>query len=81
MSRYEVRGLEQDKKLVRSFANRLAAKDADAERLRAQVLRELCGEPPRRGGIWAALRSSPAAGADRGLDLTREVVCERDTDL
>ncbi len=25
MSRYEVRGLEQDKKLVRSFASRLAA--------------------------------------------------------
>ena len=79
MSRYEVRGLAQDKELVRIFAKRLAARDAEAERLRAQVLREISGEPSRRGGIWAALRSSPAVGAD--LDLSREVVPERDIDL
>jgi hypothetical protein len=79
MSRYEVRGLEQDKELVRKFAKRLAANDADAVRLRAEMLRQVCGEPPRRGGIWAALRRSPAVGAD--LDLMREVVAERDIDL
>jgi hypothetical protein len=35
--------------------------------------------PPTRGGIWAALRRSPAVGAD--LDLTRETVPERDIDF
>jgi hypothetical protein len=79
MNRYEVRGLEQDKELVRKFARRLAANDADAARLRAEVLKQVTGEPPRRGGIWAALRGSPAVGAD--LDLMREVVAERDIDL
>jgi hypothetical protein len=38
MSRYEVRGLERGKELVRSLAKRGAAKGADDERLRAQVL-------------------------------------------
>jgi hypothetical protein len=79
MSRYQVRGLEQDKELVRKFARRLAANDADAVRLQAEVLKQVTGEPPRRGGIWAALRGSPAVGAD--LDLMREVVAERDIDL
>jgi hypothetical protein len=78
-SRYEVRGLEQDKELVRQLAKRLAANDADAARLRAEMLKQISDEPPRRGGIWAALRRSPAVGAD--LDLTREVVPERDIDL
>lgn len=79
MSRYEVRGLARDKELVRSLAKRLAAKDADAERLRAQVLNQLSDEPPRHGGIWAALRRSPAVGTD--LDLRRELVSERDAGL
>jgi hypothetical protein len=79
ISRYEVRGLEKDKELVRKLAKRLAADDADAARLRAEVLTQVSDEPPRRGGIWAALRRSPAVGAD--LDLTRETVPERDVDL
>jgi hypothetical protein len=40
---------------------------------------QVADEPPRRGGIWAALRRSPAVGAN--LDLTREIVPERDIDL
>src|ERR1700745_4171679 len=79
ISRYEVRGLARDKELVRKLAKRLAANDASAVRLRTEMLKQVADEPPRRGGIWAALRRSPAVGAD--LDLTREIVPERDIDL
>jgi hypothetical protein len=77
--RYEVRGLEQDKELVRHVAQRLAANDAEAARLRAEIANELAGEPPPRGGILAALRRSPLVGA--ALNFEREVVPPRDIDL
>jgi hypothetical protein len=79
ISRYEVRGLEQDKALIRGLANRLAANDAEAVRLRREVSRQVSAEVPQRGGIWEALRRSPAVGAD--LDLARPIVGERDVDL
>ena len=79
ISRYEVRGLAKDKELVRKFAKRLAADDADAARLRTEVSKQVSDRPPTRGGILAALRRSPAVGAD--LDLRRERVPERDIDL
>lgn len=79
ISRYEVRGLAKDKELVRKLAKRLAADDAEAARLRMEVSKQVLDGPLRRGGIWAALRRSPAVGAD--LDLTREIVPERDIDL
>jgi len=79
ISRYEVRGLAKDKQLVRKLAKRLAADDAEAARLRTEVSKQVSDEPPRRRGIWAALHRSPAVGAD--LDLTREIVPERDMDL
>jgi hypothetical protein len=65
--------------MIRRLANRLAANDAEAARLRREVSREVSGEAPRRGGIWEALRRSSAVGAD--LDLTRPTVSERDVDL
>jgi hypothetical protein len=79
MARYEVRGLETDKQLVRKLAKRLAANDADARRLRAELAQRVTGGEPCRGGIWAALRRSPLVGAD--LNLEREVVPPRDIDL
>jgi len=71
--------LAKDKELVRKLAKRLAADDADAARLRTEMLKQVSDEPSRHGGIWAALRRSPAVGAD--LDLEREVVPPRDVDL
>jgi hypothetical protein len=79
LSRYEVRGLDSDKSLVRLIAARLAANDLDAQRLRADLTQEVTGEQPRRGGIFAALRRSPMVGVE--LDLTRDVTEGRDLDL
>ena len=69
LARFEVLGRETDRDLIRSFARRLSEDGAEASRLRAVVSRTIAGEPPRKGGILAALRRSPLVGAD--LDLTR----------
>jgi hypothetical protein len=79
LARFEVLGLEVDRDLIRSLAKRLANNDQEALRLRADVSGSLAGEPPRKGGILAALRRSPLVGAD--LDLSRETTSGREVDL
>ena len=71
--------MEKDKELVRKLAKRLAADDVEAARLRKEMLKQVSDKASRRGGIWEALRRSPAVGAD--LDLVREAIPERDIDL
>jgi hypothetical protein len=79
LARFEVLGLDSDRDLIRTLARRLAEDDQEAVRLRAVVSRTVSGEPPRKGGILAALRRSPLVGAD--LDLTRAQDDGRDVDL
>ncbi len=69
LARFEVLGLDADRDLIRSLARRLAEAGPAASDLRAAVSRGVSGDPPRKGGILAALRRSPLVGAD--LDLTR----------
>jgi hypothetical protein len=69
LARFEVLGRASDRDLIRSLARRLAEDSADASRLRTTIVRSIAGEPPKKGGILAALRRSPLVGAD--LDLTR----------
>jgi len=69
LARFEVLGRDADRDLIRSLARRLAEDGPDASRLRAAVSQTMAGEPPKKGGILAALRRSPLVGAD--LDLTR----------
>lgn len=69
MARFEVLGLDCDRELIRSLARRLAEEGPEASRLRASVSQTIGGEPPKKGGILAALRRSPMVGAD--IDLTR----------
>jgi hypothetical protein len=69
LARFEVLGRDADRDLIRSLARRLAEGGPDASRLRAAVSQTIAGEPPKKGGILAALRRSPLVGAD--LDLTR----------
>ena len=77
LGRFEVRGLEVDKELIRGTARRLAADDAEAGAPRADLARRIAGGgPPRAGGILDALRRSPLVGAD--LDLAREETPGRD---
>ncbi|MDT8315432.1 hypothetical protein RQ765_15230 [Roseomonas mucosa] len=80
LGRFEVRGLEADKELIRGIARRLAAGDAEAGALRADLAERIGGaEPSRVGGILAALRRSPLVGAE--LDLSREETPGRDPGL
>ena len=69
LARFEVLGRDADRDLIRSLARRLAEDGPEASRLRAVVSQTVAGEPPKKGGILAALRRSPLVGAD--LDLTR----------
>ncbi|HEY2619256.1 MAG TPA: hypothetical protein VGI78_18080 [Acetobacteraceae bacterium] len=68
ISRYEVRGLDSDKPLVRQTAARLAANDPGARRLGAELMREVAGARPAPGGIFAALRRSPMVGVELELE-------------
>jgi hypothetical protein len=79
LARFEVLGLDGDRDLIRSLARRLAEGGPEAARLRAAVTQTISGEPPRTGGILAALRRSPLVGAD--LDLSRPYVEGRKVDL
>lgn len=79
LARFEVLGRAQDRDLIRQLARRLAEEGAEASELRGALERTVMGEPPRRGGILAALRRSPLVGAD--LDLTRVHLEGRGVDL
>ena len=79
LARFEVLGLAADRKLIRSLAKRLAEEGPESKRLRATVNQTLAEEPPRRGGIYAALRRSPMVGAS--IKLRREVTPGRKVDL
>ena len=72
LARFEVLGREADRDLIRSLARRLAEQGPEAARLRAVVSQSIAGEPPRTGGILAALRRSPLVGADLDLQRSRE---------
>lgn len=69
LARFEVLGRETDRELIRSIARHLADDDVEASRLRSAVHEAIGGEPPRKGGILAALRRSPLVGAE--IDLSR----------
>lgn len=79
LTRFEVLGRSADRDLIRSLARRLAEEGPEASRLRAAVHQTLGVEPPKKGGILAALRRSPLVGAD--LDLTRAYEESRKVDL
>jgi hypothetical protein len=79
LARFEVLGLDSDRKLIRALARRLADNGPDAKRLRATVSQNLSGAAPKTGGIFAALRSSPLVGAE--VDVKRVVSSGRKLDL
>ena len=72
-------GRDGDRDLIRSLARKLAEDTPEASELRVTVSKSIAGEPPRKGGIVAALRRSPLVGAD--IDLTRSYEEGRQVDL
>src|SRR5260370_23458291 len=79
MARFEVLGLDADRELIRSLARRLVKNDGEAMLIRATVGRTIACEPPKKGGILAALRRAPLVGAN--LDVPRRVTHGRKVDL
>jgi len=79
MARFEVLGLDGDRDLIRSLANRLAGDGPDSAKIRAALHRTIAGDPPKKGGVLSALRRSPLVGAD--LDLKRPMTAARKVDL
>jgi len=80
MARFEVLGLDADRDLIRSLARRLAEDGPEeAARIRAAISQTIAGEPPKKGGILAALRRSLLVGAD--LNLARSHKAGRKVDL
>ena len=78
LARFEVLGLATDRKLIRALARRPAEDGPEAKRLRVTV-QTLTEEAPQRGGIYAALRRSPAVGA--GIKVKRKTTSSRKVDL
>ncbi|MDY6960333.1 hypothetical protein [Pseudorhizobium marinum] len=70
LARFEVLGRDADRDLIRVIARRLAEDSPESARLRAAVNDTINGEPPKKGGILAALRRSPLVGAD--IEVTRQ---------
>ena len=64
IARFEVLGLKSDRELIRTLAKRLAAKDAEAVRIRNTIRGAVSSDSPQKGGIFRALRRSPLVGAD-----------------
>ena len=79
LARYEVLGRDSDRDLIRAIARRLAGNGEDAARLRSIVSQALAGGGQGKGGILAALRSSPLVGSD--IDLSRADTEGRKVDL
>lgn len=79
VARFEVQGLDRDRDLIRRLARCLAEDGPEAQRLRRDVERSIGGEPPKTGGILAALRRSPLVGVD--LPLERPFEAGREVDL
>ena len=72
LARFEVVGRDADRDLIRFIARRLAEDGVEAARLRVALGQSIAGEPPKTGGILAALRRSPLVGADLDLQRPRE---------
>lgn len=79
LARFEVLGREGDRDLIRTLARRLAEGGPEATELRAAVSKSVAGEPPKQGGVLAALRRSPLVGAN--LDLKRPRIKARKIDI
>ncbi|ENN89608.1 hypothetical protein RHSP_59614 [Rhizobium freirei PRF 81] len=78
LARFEVLGLDADRTLIREMARRLAEGGTEAARLRDVLTKTVSGDPPKKGGVYAWLRSSPLVGTDIDLERVKGKVREID---
>jgi hypothetical protein len=71
LTRFTVLGLEADRDLIRSLAQRLSEEGSDAATLRLVLNRAISADSAKKGGIFDAFLRSPLVGVD--LELTRTV--------
>lgn len=79
IARFEIQALDADRDLIRTLARKLTEDGPEAGLLRRTIQQAVAGEPPKTGGVLAALRRSPLVGAD--LDLSRPREKGRKVDL
>lgn len=79
IARFEIQTLDADRELIRALARKLTAEGPEAGLLRRTIQQAIAEEPPKTGGVLAALRRSPLVSAD--LDLSRPSEKERKLDL
>ena len=72
IARFEIQALDADRDLIRSLARKLTEDGPEVGQLRRIIQQAVAGEPPRAGGILAALRRSPLVDADLDLGRPRE---------
>ena len=73
IARFEIQALDADRDLLRSpLPGKLTEEGPEAGQLRRTIQQAVAGEPPKAGGILAALRRSPLVGADLDLSRPRE---------
>ena len=72
IARFEIQALDADRDLLRYLARKLTEKGPEAGQLRRSIQEAVAGEPPKVGGILAALRRSPLVGANLDLSRPRE---------
>lgn len=72
IARFEIQAFDADRDLLRSLARKLTEDSPEAGQLRRTIQQAVMGEPPKAGGILAALRRSPLVGADLDLSRPRE---------
>jgi hypothetical protein len=72
IARFEIQALDTDRALLRSLARKLTQDGPEAGQLRRTLRQAVTGEPPKPGGILAALRRSPLVGADLDTGRPRE---------
>ncbi len=77
--RFELQALDTDRTLLRALARKLVADGPEARRIRHSVAEAIGGEPPKTGGVVAALLRSPLIGA--GLEFGRSHDDGRKVDL
>jgi hypothetical protein len=72
IARFEIQALDADRDLLRSLARKLTEDGPEAGQLRRTIQQAVAGEPPKAGGLLAALRRSPLVDADIDLSRPRE---------